>query len=530
MKQNIFIGGAWPYANSSLHIGHIAALLPGDVIARYYRKNGDNVLYVSGSDSHGTPITLRSRDEQCKPIDIVNRYHKEFCDCFEKLQFTYDNYTLTCTPYHKDFVKSCIKNIYGNGYLYEKEEQQDFCEHCNQFLSDREIEGTCPICGGNATGDQCDDCMVTFNADELKNKHCKYCGQPISLHTNKHLYWKLSAFQKDIEEFVSSHQDIWRFNAINESKKYLHETLKDRAITRQLEWGIDVPITGFEDKKIYVWIEAVLGYISAGKLYCEQNGLDWNAFYKDSSTKSYYIHGKDNIPFHTIIYPALLLSLNEGYQLPNYIVSSEYLNVNDEKMSKSKGNGVTAKKLIAEYESDTIRYYMISQAPERKDSNFTYELLTQLHNKKLVGEYGNFVNRNLAFLVKKFNGVTPSGNVDKKVKNKIVESYNVVGNLISKGELKSAITKVHELVQFANKYYDDHKPWITVKEDISEFNNTTVTCLDLIINIANLYEPFIPDSSTRVFAFFGNTNNSWEYISVKPFTTLQDVSVLFSRI
>lgn len=258
--------------------------------------------------------------------------------------------------------------------------------------------------------------------------------------------------------------------------------------------------------------------------------MDWNAFYKDSSTKSYYIHGKDNIPFHTIIYPALLLSINEGYQLPNYIVSSEYLNVNDEKMSKSKGNGVTAKKLIAEYESDTIRYYMISQAPERKDSNFTYELLTQLHNKKLVGEYGNFVNRNLAFLVKKFNGVTPSGNVDKKVKNKIVESYNVVGNLISKGELKSAITKVHELVQFANKYYDDHKPWITVKEDISEFNNTTVTCLDLIINIANLYEPFIPDSSTRVFAFFGNTNNSWEYISVKPFTTLQDVSVLFSRI
>lgn len=234
---------------------------------------------MSGSDSHGTPITLRSRDEQCKPIDIVNRYHKEFCDCFEKLQFTYDNYTLTCTPYHKDFVK-----MYG------------LKQYWDTFLP---------------------------------------------------------------ESFIV-------------------------------------------------------------------NKVDWNAFYKDSSTKSYYIHGKDNIPFHTIIYPALLSSLNEGYQLPNYIVSSEYLNVNDEKMSKSKGNGVTARELIEEYESDTIRYYMISQAPERKDSNFTYELLTQLHNKKLVGEYGNFVNRNLAFLVKKFNGVTPSGNVDKEVKNKIVESYNVV--------------------------------------------------------------------------------------------------------
>lgn len=530
MKENIFIGGAWPYANSSLHIGHIAALLPGDVIARFYRKNGDNVLYVSGSDSHGTPITLRSRSEQCKPIEIVSRYHQEFCDCFAKLQFSYDNYTLTCTPYHTDFVQSCIKQIYDNGYIYEKEEQQDFCEHCNQFLSDREIVGTCPICGGHATGDQCDDCMATFNASELKDKHCKYCGQPVSLHSNKHLYWKLSAFQNDIEKFVSSHEDVWRFNAINESKKYLTEGLRDRAITRQLEWGIDVPISGFEDKKIYVWIEAVLGYLSAGKSYCEQNGLDWNVFFKNPSTKSYYVHGKDNIPFHTIIFPALLLSLNEGYLLPHYIVSSEYLNVNDEKMSKSKGNGVTAKDLIAEYDSDTIRYYMISQAPERKDSNFTHELLTLLHNKRLVGEYGNFVNRNLAFLVKKFNGVTPSGTVDPEVKSKIVDCYSVISKLISQGELKSAITRIQELVQFANKYYDDKKPWVTVKEDISEFNNTTATCLDLIINIANLYEPFIPRSSQKVFSFFGKESCPWEYISVKPFTKLNNVSVLFTRI
>ncbi len=467
MKQNIFIGGAWPYANGLLHVGHIASLLPGDVIARYYRKKGADVLYVSGTDSHGTPITLRAQKENCNPMSIVNRYHKEFCYCFDKLQFSYDNYTLTCNPYHKEFVKSCIQKIYDNGYIYSKD---------------------------------------------------------------GHLYWKLSSFQKEIEEFVHLHEDTWRFNAINESKKYLKEKLHDRGITRQLEWGIDVPIKGFDDKKIYVWIEAVLGYISAGKYFCEQHNLDWNEFYKNSNVKSYFIHGKDNIPFHTIIYPALLLSLNEGYHLPDYMISSEYLNVDDEKISKSQGNGVTARELIEKYNSDTIRYYMISQAPEQKDSNFSYDVLIQLHNKKLVGEYGNFVNRNLAFLVKKFDGLIPYGIIDEEVKKHILNTYKTVGNLIETGNLKNAICKIQELVQFANKYYDDNTPWIYVKKDIDIFNNITSTCIDLIINIANLYEPFIPDSSQKVFSFFGKSNYNWEYVSVKPLIYLQNISVLFNRI
>ncbi len=467
MKQNIFIGGAWPYANGLLHVGHLAALLPGDVIARYYRKCGANVLYVSGTDSHGTPITTRARKENCKPIEIVEHYHTDFCYCFNKLQFSYDNYTLTCNPYHKNFVQDCIKTIYNNGYIYEKD---------------------------------------------------------------GHLCWKLSSFQKEIEAFVSSHKNTWRFNAINESHKYLQAGLRDRDITRQLDWGIDIPIEGYTDKKVYVWIEAVLGYISAGKNYCEQHGLDWNEFYKGTNVKSYFVHGKDNIPFHTIIYPALLLSLNDGYHLPDYMISSEYLNVNDKKISKSQANGVTARELIDKYSSDTIRYCMIAQAPEQKDSNFNYELVTQLHNKKLVGEYGNFVNRNLAFLTKKFNGVIPNGTVDEHVKTCIMKTYNAVGTLITNGELKTAMTRIQDLVQFANKYYDDNKPWISVKNDIASFNNITLTCLELIVNIANLYEPFIPESSKKVFSFFDKTNCNWEYISVQPLTVLQNVSVLFNRV
>ena len=467
MKQNIFIGGAWPYANGELHVGHIASLLPGDVIARYYRKTGANVLYVSGTDSHGTPITIRAQEEHCDPIDIANYYHNEFCYCFDKLNFSYDNYTSTCSEYHKKFVKTCIQQIYNNDYLYEKD---------------------------------------------------------------GHLYWKLSSFQDDIEKFVISHEGEWRFNAINESEKYLQEGLHDRAITRQLDWGIDVPVKGFEDKKIYVWIEAVLGYISSGKDYCTQHHLDWNEFYKNPNTKSYFVHGKDNIPFHTIIYPALLLSLNDEYHLPDFIVSSEYLNTNDEKISKSEGNGVTAKELIGKYSSDTIRYYMISNAPEQRDANFSYDILIQLHNKKLVGEYGNFINRNLAFLVKKFDRVIPDGFVDESIKNHIEITYKVVGSLIEKGKLKSAIAKIQDLVQFANKYYDDNKPWISVKENIYDFYIVTFTCLELIINIANLYEPFIPESSKKVFSFFGKTSCSWEYISIEPLSLLEDVSILFDRI
>mgnify|MGYP005930891213 FL=1 len=532
MNKTIFIGGAWPYANNSLHLGHIAALLPGDIIARYYRKNGDSVLYVSGTDCHGTPITLRAKNEGTTPEKIALSFHEEFAKCFEKLNFSYDSYSLTHNEFHAEFVKDVIKKLFESDELYQRVESQDFCETCQHFLSDREIEGTCPICGGHAKGDQCDECLATFDASKLLNKKCKYCGSPVSKHDNVHLYWKLSKYQERISEYVNSHKDLWRFSSTNESLKYLANAgLVDRAITRQLDWGIDVPIRGFEDKKIYVWIEAVLGYISTGIKYCNEHGLNWEDFYKDSSTlDTYYVHGKDNIPFHTIIFPALLLALNDDYQLPNHIVSSQFLNIDDEKISKSKGNGIAVKDLLEDYSSDSIRYCLTYQAPELKDTNFTPEILEQLHNKSLVGEYGNFVNRNLSFLVKKFNGIIPSGQIDPDVVSIIKETYSKVAHFIENAELRNAIQEIQQLVRFSNKYYDEKQPWIQVKQDITEFNSTTATCIVLIINIANLYEPFIPDSSRKVFDFFGITSPNWEYISIEPGVTLKDVSILFPRI
>lgn len=529
--MKVFIGGAWPYANNSLHVGHLAALLPGDVIARYYRMKGDQVIYVSGTDAHGTPITVRAKKENINPEDIALKYHEEFSECFNKLNFSYDLYTKTCEESHKKQVEEYFKEIMENGYIYEQTEQQDFCEECNEFLSDREIEGICPHCHGVAKGDQCDECLTTLNAKELSDKKCKDCGTPTVQKDNTHLYFQLSKFQEEIQQLVNSSTERWRLNAINESIKYLQNGLLDRAATRQLDWGVDTPVEGFEDKKIYVWIEAVLGYLTAGKKYADENGIDFDEFMKNSDDLvTYYAHGKDNIPFHTIIFPALLLSLKKDFKLPDYIVSSNYVNMNNEKISKSKGNGITVKDLLDEYHTDTIRYYMLANGPESKDVNFSYDVLEQNHNKHLVGEYGNFVNRNLAFLVKKFDGIIPEGQMNLQIQDCIEKTYAIVGKFIEKGEMRNAMDSALKLVQIANKYYDEQKPWIQVKESMEDFNNTTYTCVNLMANISNILEPFMPLSSQQVKAMIGIENSSWEQITVTGNRPLNDVNVLFNRI
>lgn len=257
-NRNIVIGGAWPYANSSLHLGHIAGLISGDVLARYYRLKGDNVMYVSGSDCHGTPITERAKKEGKEPSEIANQYHEEFYKMFQDLNFSYDLYSKTATDYHKEKVKELVRKLYDNGYIYEKIEPQAYCEHCNKFLSDREIKLTCPVCKEETKGDQCDNCLHVPTVDELKKGYCIECGNKTIEKDNKNLYIKLSAFQKQIEEHTAKVNHEWRINAQNETNKYLKQGLLDRAVTRDLTWGVDVPVDGYEAKKLYVWIDAVL--------------------------------------------------------------------------------------------------------------------------------------------------------------------------------------------------------------------------------------------------------------------------------
>ncbi len=528
--MKVFIGNAWLYGNSSAHIGHLAALLPGDVIARFYRKNNIEVIFDSGTDCHGTPITLRAKEEGVSPESIAEKYHAEFVECFNKLNFSYDLYNKTTDPFHKEEVKKYFLEIMNNGYIYEKEEEQDYCVKCNKFLSDREIEGICPHCGGKAKGDQCDNCLRALTSNEILDKKCKICGTPTEKRNNKHLYFKLSDFQNEIQELLNKNKDKWRPNAIGETQKYLDSGLLDRAVTREIDWGIDTPVIGYENKKIYVWVEAVMGYLTAAHKYCEQNNIDFEKFFTSEDLVTYYVHGKDNIVFHTIIYSALLLAIKHNYKLPDYIISSEYLNLGSAKMSKSEGTGVYIKDMLEKYESDTIRYYIMANNPEKKDTNFSFEDFIFYHNKHLVGEYGNFVNRNLAFINKKFNGVVSEGIMDFEIEKEIKKTYLEAGEQIKKGELRSSLDTVWNLVTKANKYYDENAPWNLVKENIELFNNVTYTCLNIMANLANLLEVFIPNSSKKLKEMLDIKESNWEYIQVKQNLNLKNIDILFNRI
>ena len=531
-KRDIFIGGAWPYANYYLHVGHLAALLPGDVIAKYYRGHGDNVIYVSGSDCHGTPITERAKKEGTTPDKIAKFYHEEFVKSFNNVGFEYDKYAATMDEYHQKYVQDKFLKMYDNGYLFEKEDMQDYCENCSAFLSDREIVGTCPHCGGKSTGEQCDNCGDSLNASEVLDKHCKNCGNPTVLKPNKHLYFKLTAFNKELQKLIDDNKSRWRKNAIGEAQKYLDMGLVDRAATRQLTWGIPIPIKGFEDKRIYVWFEAVMGYLSTGDFVAKERGIDFDKFISDDNKnlRAYYVHGKDNIPFHTTIFPALELAMKDNYRLPDYIVSSAYVNLNDEKMSKSKGNLISVNELLEQFERDTIRFYFSFKGPEVNDMNCSLEDIIQTHNKYLVGMLGNFVNRNLSFINKKFDGVIKEAKVDEEIIKATKDAYKSIGEAFEKAEIKNATTQIMDYISLANKYYDSNEPWVKAKEeDLTAFNNVTYTCLYMIANMANLIAPVMMDGSKRIKEMLNLPEFKWEEATISGDYKINNLSILYER-
>ena len=525
IRRNILIGGAWPYANSSLHLGHLASLLPGDVLARYYRENGDNVVYISGTDCHGTPITQRAKKEGTTAKEIAETYNEEFSQTFKNMGFSYELYGKTEDEYHKTNVQKMIRRMYNNGYIYEKEDKQPFCERCNRFLADRELKLICPVCGLESKGDQC-DCGYIPTEDDFDSAICVECGEKVYLKKNKNLYIALSKLQPQIEQYFMQKSYNWRLNSIKETEKYLKEGLKDRAITRDLDWGVDVPIEGYENKKMYVWIEAVLGYITMAQKYCEENGLDWNNFWKNNNSRIYMVHGKDNIIFHSIILPALLLAMDDNYQLPDIMVSSEYLNINSEKISKSKGNGITVNDMIKNYNSDTLRYFLIANGPERKDSNFSLEDYITVHNSEITNKYGNFVNRTLNF---KGIDYIPNGHMDLDIDLMIEKTYQEVSEYIEKAEFKKATSSIMNLVEYGNKYYDERKPWEQKKNDLKSFNDTIYTCATLIANVSNLYEPFMPSSSEVIRKYLEIKEATWHKISIKPNIKIENVQMIFKK-
>ena len=548
--RKILIGGAWPYANGSLHVGHVAGLLPGDVLARYHRLCGDDVYFVSGSDCHGTPVAIRAKQENKTPREISDHYHEEFVQCFEKLGFSYDCYTKTSSPEHIDFVRRFHKKLYESKFVYEKESPQAYCKSCESFLADRFVTGLCPKCGAPARGDQCDACGTVLEPENLREPICATCGKPIEFRNSKHLYIAISKLEKELRALVDSHP-AWRKNAISFTNRYIDEGLRDRALTRDLEWGIPVPRDDYENKTIYIWAENVLGYLSASEVAAKNKaaqapsaveGSDaasiekaatkeyaalWDADSEDSV--HYYVHGKDNIPFHTIILPALLLGNGAGWRLPDKIISSEYLTLEGRKISTSRNYAVWLSELLDRFDPDSIRYYFLANGPERKDADFSWKDYVNSHNGELLGGYGNFVNRTLAFIAKYHDGIIPAGTLSPDWEEALTKAYAVVGRHVENGEFRDALREIFDLVRSANKYFDTAQPWITRTEDPQACQNTLFQCVQIIANLAVLLTPFLPFSSGKVKEWL-ELKNAWEKQSVPAGFALPEIGILFERI
>ena len=525
--RDILVGGAWPYANGSLHIGHIAGLLPGDVLARYHRACGDNVYFVSGSDCYGTPVAIRAKKEGNSPREISDYYHEEFTECFERLGFSYDLYTKTSDEKHKKFVRKFHEKLYQSDLVYEKETPQAFCEECNGFLADRFVTGICPKCGKDARGDQCDFCGTVLEPESLLKPICAVCGKPVTFKATKHLYIAISKLEKELRALVDSGSQ-WRRNAVAFTNRYIEEGLRDRALTRDLEWGIDVPKEGYEEKSIYIWAENVLGYLSASASVAEERGDDYKRLWGENATH-YYVHGKDNIPFHTIILPALLIANGENWHLPDRIVSSEYLTLEGSKISTSRNYAIWIKDLLDNYDADSIRYYFLAIGPEKKDADFSWREYIYSHNGELLGAYGNFVNRSLSFINKYWDGVVPCGVPDEEISRQIDELFAETGRLIEKGAFKDAIGGIFEFVRSANKYFDTQTPWITRTTDEKACQNTLYQCVQIIANLAVLLAPFLPFSSEKVCAWL-QISNEWNRKEIPEGYRLPEIQILFERI
>ena len=508
MSERIFIGVAWPYVNGPPHLGHIAgAYLPADIFARYHRIKGNEVLMVSGSDRHGTPITIQAEQEGKKPGETADKYHAQFVEAWQKLGITWDLYTSTGTPNHTAVTHDIFLTLLGKGYIYKSTTSQPFCPRCRRFLPDRYVEGTCPHCGDTgARGDQCDQCGKPLNAAEIVEPRCRQCGTPPEFRETEHFFLKLSSFQEQLKEWVKQ-QTHWRPNVLNFTLGFLEEGLNDRAITRDIDWGITVPVPGFESKRIYVWFENIIGYLSASKEWAKSSGNPekWRDFWQ-GETKSYYFIGKDNIIFHTMNWPAMLMGYG-GLNLPYDVPSNEFLTIESKKGSKSRNWAVWVLDYLSRYDPDPLRYFISANMPETSDTDFSWADFIRRNNDELVATYGNLVNRVLTFTYRNFDGCMPQpGRLDSQSQallNKSEETLAAVDKLLYGCHFREAIRLAMSLAQEVNRYLDEKAPWKTIKADKPAAGTALYVAICAISYLKNAFYPFLPFSSQNLHEFLG---------------------------
>ncbi|HHC08147.1 MAG TPA: methionine--tRNA ligase [Actinobacteria bacterium] len=539
--RKILVAVAWPYASGSRHLGHLAgAYLPADVFARYHRAVGNDVLMVSGSDVHGTPITVRAEAEGVSPQEIVARYHAEIVENWKQLGFSWDLYTTTGTETHERVVQEFFLTLLDKGYLYKKTTDQFYDEEAGRFLPDRYVEGTCPHCGyPEARGDQCDGCGRTLDPTDLVEPRSKLTGSRPVLRPTEHYYWRLSAFQEPLLEWLRTREG-WRPHVINFAIGMVEEGLHDRAFTRDLDWGIPVPVDDLgPGKVIYVWWEAVMGYYSAPQEWAELRGDPdaWKAWWTNPEAESYYFVGKDNIPFHAVYWPALLMG-HGGLNLPTNVPANQYLTFGGEKGSASRGVGRSIGWYLERMQPDALRYAVASVFPETHDTDLSDAEIVRRVNEELVATWGNLVNRVLSMVHRYFDGVVPErrglDDADRAVLAEVDATLADAGRLIEEVRLQPALRRLMAGAQAVNQYLSERRPWQTAKDDLPRTGTTLAVALEAIAGLAAGLAPYLPFSSCRIHELVGlevpDHGPRWERPTIPSGVRLGPVEPLFAKL
>ena len=539
MSERIFIGVAWPYANGPLHLGHVAgAYLPADIFARYHRLKGNHVLMVSGSDQHGTPVTIRAEQESATPQEVAARYHRQFIDCWSKLGISFDIFTTTDTANHTQVAHDMFLTLLDKGHIYRDKMLQAFCPKCRRSLPDRYLEGTCPFCGfTRARGDECDECGRPLSPSELKELRCCLCSTPPRFEFSEHFFLRLSSFQDKLAAWIKE-QTHWRRNVLGGTWQFLNAGLRDRAITRDLDWGVTVPQPGCERKRLYVWFENVIGYLSASKEWAELQGDDtaWQAFWQEDA-RGFYFLGKDNIFFHCLSWPAMLMGY-DNLNLPYDVPANEFLTIEGRKLSTSRNWAIWLDDYLERYDPDALRYTLAANMPETGDSDFSWREFLRRNNNELVATYGNLAHRVLTFAHRNFEGIVPPvGELDaqsQRLLHGAEESLAAVDRLLYRCEFKRAVKEVMSLAQEANRYLDEQAPWKTIKTNRGTSAESIYTVLSVLTVLKTAFYPFIPFSSEKLHSFLGFDGgvmeSGWKAQLLPPGQKLRQPEPLFVKL
>ena len=536
--KRTLVTSALPYANGPVHIGHLAGVyVPADIYVRYLRLKGEDVLFIGGSDEHGVPVTIRAKKEGITPQDVVDRYHNIIKDSFEGFGISFDVYSRTTSQTHRELASDFFRKLYDEGKFVELESEQYYDEGEQQFLTDRNIRGECPRChAADAYGDQCEKCGATLSPDELINPYNADSGNKLVKRKTSHWYLPLDQYQPWLEQWILNDHKEWRSNVYGQCKSWLDTGLKPRAVTRDLNWGIPVPVEGAEGKVLYVWFDAPIGYISNTKELLPDT---WEQWWKSEDTRLVHFLGKDNIVFHCIVFPTMLKAHGD-YILPDNVPSNEFLNLEDDKISTSRNWAVWLNEYLVDFpgKQDVLRYVLTANAPETKDNNFTWKDFQARNNNELVAVYGNFVNRALVLTKKYFDGKVPAcgelSDYDKAIVAEFVNVKERVENLLDQYKFREAQKEAMELARIGNRYLAETEPWKLAKTDLGRVATILNLSLQLVANLSIVFEPFLPFSSKKLREMLNLASFEWTSLgSIELLAEgheLGEVGLLFEKI